>query len=443
MIVRGVTGADQRVAWDGPRIDRLLEGMGLPNSVNASLGLTSRALRIGAVACAVRLVSETPACFPLRAYVGDGLQRQPVYDHAAARLFQDPTPGHGAGGVSSFDLWSDLAASIETEAAGVLWKVKSASGEVAELWPLDPGYFTVQNDGRQRKVIGKGLDGRNRDVTSDVVFVRGWSPFPSVHGISPLLLHDRSFRWAAAYEEYRGRYFEQDGSVNQVIENAPAQASQREDMAKGWAMAVGGPRNAGRIGMLWGGATLKPLGASLVDAQAAELSITIAQDVARIFGIYPAGPIYAMLQAERAQTVELTSTLFHRFTLLKRERRVERALAVDRDLFPDPSAYPRFDSSEFVRGDLATIATVAHELVQDGTINRDEARALSLGLPPIPGGAGEIFLETPVGAGAGNIGPGANQNGSTAEAVKHLTPVQRLALLRSLQGAPDDTDDEA
>jgi hypothetical protein len=46
-----------------------------------------------------------------------------------------------------------------------------------------------------------------------------------------------------------------------------------------------------------------------------------------------------------------------------------------------------------------------------------------------------VFLETPVGAGAGNIGPGANGDG----AVKKLTHRQKVALMRSL--LDDDEDD--
>jgi HK97 family phage portal protein len=390
-------------SWDGA----IMAALGITHwAGETAFGLG--ALQIACVSAAVKLVSESVASNTLRTYRGPALDRQPEYDSPQAILFQRPAPG-----VSAFDFWSDTAAAVETDRCAVIGKIRDRSGSIVQLLPLDPGWFTISGGPYDRVVTGWS-GGKAVDMTNDVIVIRAWSPKPAADGQSTLSMNSRTFRWAGAYEEYRGRYFENDGAVDQVIEGGPGTKEQRDEMLQGWARSFGGPARKGKIGMLWGQASLKQMNNTLQSAQAAELSVSIAQDVARAFRIYPASLLYAEQQPHREPNLEFIRGQFYSYTLMPRLRRIEDALHADAELFPDPGLYPMFDTADFLRADLATLSVAAHAMTQTGSLMPDEERALVLGLPRLPNGQGQTVQVTPVGGapnttlpvGDGNV-PGA------------------------------------
>ena len=152
-----------------------------------------------------------------------------------------------------------------------------------------------------------------------------------------------------------------------------------------------------------GGATLKPIGMTQADAQFAEMAHLTVQDASRIMSV-PANLLG--VQLERAvPNLEQDLASWLRFGLAPELERIESALEADEQLFGYAQTYPQFDTQEFVRGDLATEATIIGSLVQQGIITPDEGRSrIWGGLDPLPGGIGEIPQVTPVG-GAPNPNP--------------------------------------
>lgn len=397
MIVSTRTG-NQRVEQRSRDASFLVTPGSWDAGIMGALGITEWARGMGqtqvpqelmtaAVSSAVRLVSETIGGMVMRVYEGDALQRQPVYSAPQAALFQNPSEG-----CSSFDFFADLAASIETTTAGIVYKMRDDQGRIAELVGVDPDFFQIRGQGYARTVVG-WRDGEKVDVTRDVIVVRAWSPRPAVEGVSTLDLNRGTFKKARLYDEYTGRYFERDGTVEQVIENAPSSREGRQEMLAGWMMA----RRKRNIAALWGGAQLKQMSPSLQAAQGAELATVIAQEVARAFRIVPANLLYAETAPERFPSLEMVRGVFYSFSLFHRLRRIERAFAADDDLFPDKALSPGFDVANFVKADTATLATAAHDMRQDGSLTPDEERALVLGLPSLPDGSGSHIQQTPVG----------------------------------------------
>jgi HK97 family phage portal protein len=366
-------------------------------------GRRSRQLAVAAVGAAVRLVSETMGSFIMRVYEGDGHQRQPVMDSRTAALFQDPSEGG-----SSFDLWADVAVSLELERHAFLWKVMDGR-TVVELIPMDPGLFRVSRTRvTDPKRIEAYIDGRREDVTGQVIHIRSWAAVPGIEGVSTLDMHRTTFEAAGELDEYRGRYFRNDATPGIVLVHpGKPNLTQRRELLSSWMRRHGGPRNAGRPGITWGGIDIKQLGASMRDAQAAEQAEAVARDVARAFRIYPADLIAAVLRNSVPTSAEIISDLFLRFSMLGRMRRIERGISADRDLFPDRSTYARFDAWDFVRSDFQTLAGVARDGLQVGFYSQNESRAL-MGLPPVAGG--DKLNWPPVGAtspakGGGGITP--------------------------------------
>jgi HK97 family phage portal protein len=372
-----------------------------PGSAEAIWGGSIRtpALRIAAFACAARLVSEELASMVMRVYEGPAQERAPVYAAPEAQLLQEPAEGW-----SSFDFWSDVSASLELERNAFIWKVlDKRQTRALEWYPLDPAFFRVRREkGTNRKIVEAWIEGKRTDVTNQVIHLRGWSPNAGAEGLAVGEQHAATLRTAAAYEDYRGRWFENDGAPSLVLEvpGAPDK-TQRREILEAWTKRH--QRQPNRVGLAWNGMKVTPIQkASLQEAQASEVADQIARDDARIQRIYPSELLHVSIAGTRPpQSAELWTDLFWRFSLLPRVRRIERAIAVDRTVFPDPARYPRFDPTEFVRGDITTTANLVHMLVQVGVLTKNEGRAM-FGLAPVEGG--DILLETPVGAKQGAIG---------------------------------------
>jgi HK97 family phage portal protein len=406
MIVRTTTG-NASVSTRQAAVDVVTPGS-WDASIMSALGITHwagetafglGALEIASVAAAVKLVSEAVGSMTMRTYTGPAGDREPVYDSSQARLFLRPAPG-----VPVFNFWTDTAAAVETDTAAFIGKIRDRTGTVVQLLPLDPDWFQIKGTPYDYTITG-WKNGSSVDVTSDVIPIRAWAPKPAADGASAMAMHGRTFRWAGAYEEYRGRYFENDGSVDQVIEGGPSNKEQRDEMLQGWARSFGGPTRKGRIGMLFGNATLKQMTNTLQAAQASELATVIAQQVATAFRIYPASLLYAELQPHREPNLEFIRGQFLTFTMNARLKRIQDALHADEELFPDPALYPMFDTTDFSRADLATLAAAAHAMTQTGSLLPDEERAIVLGLPKLPGGKGQVAQETPVGGAPNRVPP--------------------------------------
>lgn len=347
---------------------------------------------IPAIACAVRLVSETIAGFVMRTYTGRAEQRQPVLDTQQADLFQDPDMR-----TSSFQFWEDVITSLELWRGAFILK-RTARGRVVALEVLDPDYVAVTEwlDGRP-PTIHAWSDGQRVDVTQEVIHIRGWSPNPAAaQGVGTTELHRTSIRGAQDYESFRGRYFQNDATPGIVLSHpGNPTTEQRVDLMRSWLRRHQGPDGRLLPGLVWGGMDVKQLTSSMRDAQATELADAIVRDVAREFRIFPPALLHAAVDSNAGIiSAEATADMFMRFSLQGRMRRIERAFAADRQLFPDRALYPRFDTAEFTRGDIATMAARVHQLTQVGVQTPNEGRA-EVGLPPHPDG--DVLQITPVG----------------------------------------------
>ena len=380
----------------GDRNLRAFEGTDFIPPPDADVGLSGlmrrrRDLSVAAVACAVKLVSDTIGGFVMRDYEGHGITRSPVMTSRNAKLYQAP-----AEDITSFELWEDIATSVELEKHAIVWKVKASGRGVDELIPLDPSYFRVYRaKPTAPAVVEARVDGKVQDVTKDVIWVRGWAAVPGVEGVSTLSLHKELLRGARAMDEYRGRYFDNDATPGIVLEHPGRPTKeQRRDLLAAWVRRHGGSRQQRRPGLIWGGVKLHQMSDSMRNAQAAELTDAIAREVGRAFRIYPIDLMHASMKGGGPASAELWSDVFLRFSLWGRIRRIERAFARDPDLYPSWRRYPRFDVFDFHRGDIATTTDKIRDLTQVGVQTPNEGRA-ELGYPPHPDG--DVLNWPPVG----------------------------------------------
>lgn len=407
----------------GDRELRLFEASALIPPPGSKMSLSGTALRaqqlgVAAVACAVQLVSESLGIPVMRVYQGDASERELVLNAPQAAILQDPAEGD-----TSFDLWCDVSTSIELEQGAFVWKnvdrTSRGSRQVLEMVPMDPRLFMVDRPKTNApRVIKARVDGQVTDVTDQVIFIKGWSPMPgAATGLSKLELHRTPLDNANKLEEYRGRYFDNDGSPGIVLDASGAFPTgiQREELLNSWMARHSG--QPGKPGLIWGDVkSVTQLAPTLQDSQAVELSNLVALDVARMWRIFPAELVHAAIgRPQPPKSAELWADIFLRFSLLHRMRRIERAVSADPDLFPTTGRgarrYARFDVDELRRGDITTIASMIHSLKQVGVMTANEGRAM-VNLPRSSDPDADKLLITPVG-GAPN--PGAGDNSDPAD----------------------------
>jgi HK97 family phage portal protein len=349
-------------------------------------------LGLTAFACAIRLVSETIGSFVMRVYEGDSSQRKVLLDAPQAALLQDGAEGYA----TSMDTWSDVAASVELCGNGFIYKGRrKAGGAVVELYAFPAENTCVYVDDSGRKVVEATIGGENYDITKDVIHVRGWSPCAGVSGSSIQSLHRTALRGSVSMMQFRGRWFDSDATPNIVLSNpGTLTPDQRADMRQSWNARHSGA-NGDKTAVLWGGMTVQQLAANLEQSQMAQLMTADVLQVAQMCRIYPPSLLAAVVE-QPLPPAEVVTDLFVRLTLLHRLRRIERAVAADRELFPDRGVYSRFDVAEFTRGSIETIVSKVHQLKQVGVLSANEGRN-ELGYPPSTDPEADKLLETPVG----------------------------------------------
>lgn len=342
---------------------------------------------------------------------GDGALRSRVATTWQARLFKgQPNPEQ-----DWYQFWYIIEASRTARRNAYVWKTKS-DGQVRYLTALHPDqvrpYRTTDgtryvvtfgaNHPRPPGVSGFG------SVTVDasvVRHIRGPGGIGDVIAPSPIDAFKASLGLAVAkvaHEESIYRNGAQGGlAVSFPAGVTPAQADKwRESFDTDHA----GVDNTARTKVVGNGATVTQIGMTQRDAQFIETVGMSLTDVALILSV-PAWMLGVQEKATKPVSPEHEMQRFLYFHLAPRLAAIEAAINADTDMFGGADRFG-FDTSDVVRGDLATEADISIRKVQAGTWLPDEARAKD-GLPPLPDGVGQIPQVTPVG-GAPNAKPPTN-----------------------------------
>lgn len=354
---------------------------------------------------AIRLVAETIASLPINVYRGTGADKELATDSWQYELLTsfaniDQSP---------FELICDLAAGPEAFGNGYAKKIKSRTGRITELIPIDPDTVRVCRNkttgDKQFEVWEPDKSGSWSQAThtygmDEIFHLRGWTPRGGLEGFSPVKYHRHFFGNALALVEYLGRFLANDASVPFAL-GVPGTltGTQARQILEIWEDTHGGLSNTGKPAILSNGATIEHIGMNMVDAAYIEMAKLTVQEAAMLYRV-PASILGVAVERGTAMTAEQESMRLLRFGLFPRLKRFELALRTDPDLFPpDRPEYPEFDTTELLRADALSQAQAIQFLTQSGVLLKDEARA-EIGLGPLPGGVGKIPLVTPVGAGA-------------------------------------------
>lgn len=362
---------EQKALTDEQILEML--GGGMPTATGIAVSAES-ALRVPAVAAAVRTISEAAASLDVKVVeiAADGTETD-VPDHPAANLLKSEANDWSSG----FELIrSIMVDALCRDQGGLAW-VNRVNGEPVEIIRYRPGYINVdypddslQPRYRINSVIQK---------PGDIVHLRG------TFDKAPLTLCREAIGVAIAMERHAGRLFGRGARPGGVVSSPkPLGEEGLKRLIAGWRAAMEGSENSGKTAFLYDGATWTQMQMSSVDAQFQQLRLFQLQEIARAFNI-PASLIGDLTRATWSNSAEMQRQ-FLQLCLEPWLRALESALRRALFLKDERSRFAiRFDRDDFTNVDLTARATAINSLVSSRVINPNEGREW-LDLPPYDGG---------------------------------------------------------
>lgn len=353
--------------------DELLRIFGaLPEGGTVS---AAEALRVPAVACAIRILAEAVATLPVKLYDRDG--QEPATDHPAYALLHDDANEW----TSAYDLKLAVTVDALTHDRGGFAFVNRLAGRPVELLRLDPAAVSVEwMAGGEPKYTLNDAGGPRVLDRRDVLHIR---PFGHVDKC-PLSLAREAITTAAAQDRHARRLFTRGARPSGVLK-VPGKLT--PDAAKrireSWHAAHSG-EESGRTAVLEGGADFAPLTFSAVDLQFVEARTFQVLEIARAFRV-PPHMLYEMGRATWSNASEMGQE-FLTYSLLPWLEvwtgAIRRTL-----LTPEERSTMKveFVVDDLVRADLAARMAAYSTAIAARVLSPNEARAME-NRPPFDGG---------------------------------------------------------
>lgn len=342
-----------------------------------------KAMAISAVWRAVHLYAGTISSLPLNVYRDTeepSVVRGGEYD-LVLRVSpnSDDTP---------MEFWEAMVGARFLVGNSFAEKVR-VDGRLVSMQILPPTQTAAVRLGRDKRTLRYrtvGLDGVERELLpEDVLHLRG-ARFIGDMGMSPVAYGANSLGTTMAADKVAGKIFKSGLSSSGFIETQQTlEEEDRTRMEKIFSDYMGSD-NVGKMMLLEGGMTYKPITMSAHDAQLLLSRGFNIEEVGRWFGMPPV----LLGHNPQGQTMWGTGTeslirAWYQLGLRSELRRIEDAIR--KRVFSDAdrqSFYCKFNVDALLRGDSAAQAALFSAAVQNGWMSRAEVRKL-LELPYIPG----------------------------------------------------------
>ncbi|MEB2468451.1 phage portal protein [Vibrio parahaemolyticus] len=355
-----------------PYIDAQLRNDG---SRHAGVNVTyTSAMRQADVYTCVRILSESIGMIPMKLYK----QKSGVFEEVSQntrdyRIFcQNPN-----GYMTSQELNEHLVTALMLRGHAFLEIVRNSLNGVSELLPmryLDQVSLSMTNEGLP---VARWVDHKGNGQVSYAPFNEEGlldiklQSLNGFQGISPIALMAEQIGTAIAAQRHEAKIFENGTRLSGVLSTEDSLDDEAiERLQASWNGAYGGTDNAGKVAVLEHGLTYTNITMTNQDAQLLEMLGFSREQIAAAFRV----PVH-MLNDTSAQTmnnVEQNNLHFLKNTLMPIITKLENAY---NKLLPS-NMVVRFDTRQFVRGDIRTQAEVAEILIKNRIISHEESREM-------------------------------------------------------------------
>ncbi len=309
------------------------------------------AIRMATVYSCVRLLTDTISSLPVGAYVRRGRERlsyEEVYGNIPNWVIK-PNPE-----TTRVEFYEQIVASFKLEGNAYILTIRDSLGDVQETWVLDPRNVRIERFAPNEPLvylvkIKDSLGTYEQTLTSrDVLHIPDFRLPGQRYGLSPIAACRTTLGSAIAADTYAASYFGNAANPGGIIE-VPGEMTEEQasDIGRDWNINHSGPYRAGKLAVLTGGASFKPLTINAQDAQLLETRRFNVEEIARIFRVPLSLLGHPVAGAMSFASVEAQNLSFVQHSLRPILERIEQYLST---LLPESDAFIRFNLDALLRG---------------------------------------------------------------------------------------------
>lgn len=337
---------------------------------------TEDSMRLSAVFACMRLLSEAIATMPLDTFERAGGTRRPWRPTPDYLRFAPPQG-------SRIDYLSQVMLSLLADGNAFVATPRDELGVPLTLVVIDPCMVKVTQD--ELGVISYGVGGQAYDEF-DVLHIRGMTMPGHLRGLSPLACARETTDLGLSAQRFGANFFS-NGAIPAGIVEAPGEFPRQsaERMAGFWDARHRGVSNAGKVGVLTGGAKFSRVTITPEESQFLGTRQFQVPDIARFFGVPPHLIADASNSTSWGSGLAEQNLAFGQFSLRPWVDRIEEAH--DRLLSTHGLAqvFVKLNMDALLRAGTKERYDAYAVALSNAFVTVNEIRALE-DLPPLPGG---------------------------------------------------------
>lgn len=361
------------------------------------------AIRMSTVYACVRLLGDTISSLPLGAYVRRGRNRisyAAVYG-TLPNWINNPNPD-----TTRLEFYEQVVASLNLHGNAFVITVRDDMGEVQELYCINPEYVRIRRPDPNSEILyevtipyntqnslydpmqSNQLAGKTMILTKDEMIHIPMFRLPGeLLGLGPIGAARVTLGSAMAAEIYAAAYFGNAANPGGIIE-APGELTEEQasDISRNWNISHSGPYRAGKLGILTGGATFKPLQLNAADAQLLEVRRFGVEEIARLFRVPVSLLGHPVAGAMSFASVEAQNLSFVQHSLRPLLERIEQAFS---KLLPEQDGFIKFNLDALLRGTTLERYEAYTKGLREGFLSLNDVRSVE-DLAPL-GEAGDQY----------------------------------------------------
>jgi HK97 family phage portal protein len=335
------------------------------------------AIRMSTVYACVRLLGDTISSLPLGAYVRRGRAR---ISYAAAYgetpyWVNTPNPE-----TSRIEFYEQVIASLNIHGNAFILTVRDDNNEVVELYCLNPDDVRIRrlrpNEPLVYEVQTRDEQGAYTQILTknEMLHIPLFRLPGTNYGLGPIAAARLTVGAAMAADTYAAAYFGNAANPGGVIE-IPGELTeeQAQDIGRDWNITHTGPYRAGKIGVLSGGASFKPLTLNAQDAQLLDTRRFNVEDIARLFRVPISLLGHPVAGAMSFASVEAQNLSFVQHSLRPLLERLEQSFST---LLPEPDGFIKFNLDALLRGTTLERYEAYTKGLREGFLSLNDVHAM-------------------------------------------------------------------
>lgn len=335
------------------------------------------AIRMSTVYACVRLLGDTISSLPIGAYVRRGRAR---ISYAAAYgetpyWVNTPNPE-----TSRIEFYEQVISSLNIHGNAFILTVRDDNNEVVELYCLNPDDVRIRRLRPNEPLVYEVQTRDEQGAFTQILTKNEMLHIPlfrlpgSHYGLGPIAAARLTIGAAMAADTYAASYFGNAANPGGVIE-VPGELTedQAQDIGRDWNITHTGPYRAGKIGVLSGGASFKPLTLNAQDAQLLDTRRFNVEDIARLFRVPISLLGHPVAGAMSFASVEAQNLSFVQHSLRPLLERLEQAFST---LLPEPDGFIKFNLDALLRGTTLERYEAYTKGLREGFLSLNDVHAM-------------------------------------------------------------------